>query len=90
MIPDDTDVLVTHGPAHGTLDKAMDGYSCGCHDLKEAVARIKPRLHCFGHIHFSYGCSTITHPDGKITNSINASICGENYEPTRPPFIIDL
>jgi hypothetical protein len=56
MIPDNTDVLITHGPPHGLLDAAMDGFLCGCEELLEAVTtRVKPRLHIFGHIHEGYG-----------------------------------
>jgi hypothetical protein len=56
MIPDDTDVLITHGPPHGVLDAAMDGFLCGCEELLDAVTtRVKPRLHIFGHIHEGYG-----------------------------------
>jgi Icc-related predicted phosphoesterase len=56
MIPTATDVLITHGPPHGILDKAADGVLCGCRELLTAVkTRVKPRLHIFGHIHEGYG-----------------------------------
>jgi Icc-related predicted phosphoesterase len=56
MIPTTTDVLITHGPPHGILDKAADGVLCGCRELLTAVkTRVKPRLHIFGHIHEGYG-----------------------------------
>lgn len=56
MIPTHTDVLITHGPPHGILDRASDGFLCGCQDMLEIVrTRVKPRLHVFGHIHEGYG-----------------------------------
>lgn len=57
MIPTETDVLVTHGPPMGILDKSGDGKEFGCADLlREIHERDKPpRLHIFGHIHESYG-----------------------------------
>lgn len=47
-------VLVTHGPPKFHLD-ARDFHRAGCPYLAQEVARIRPRLHVFGHIHASYG-----------------------------------
>jgi Icc-related predicted phosphoesterase len=56
QIPAGTDVLVTHGPPFGTLDKDdIGGPHMGCQELTRAIIRIKPRLHVFGHVHGSYG-----------------------------------
>jgi len=56
QIPDDVDVLVTHGPPKGVLDRVFDGTHVGCEHLLEAVQnRVKPRVHVFGHIHEGYG-----------------------------------
>jgi Icc-related predicted phosphoesterase len=50
------DILVTHGPPMGILDKVYDGERVGCEELAKAVKeRIKPRLHVFGHIHEEAG-----------------------------------
>lgn len=48
------DVVVTHGPPKHHLD-ARDFHRAGCPYLAEEVARIRPRLVVFGHIHASYG-----------------------------------
>lgn len=58
QIPEDTDIVVTHGPGHGTLDLSyeMDGVTikqCGCKNLKKRINKIKPKFHLFGHIHDS-------------------------------------
>ena len=57
LIPDDTDVLITHGPPHGLLDKTeMTEVSVGCEDLRRHVLqRVKPMVHIFGHIHSAAG-----------------------------------
>ena len=56
LIPDDTDVLITHEPPYGTLDKPhILAKHAGCQYLLGAVLRIKPRLHVFGHVHGGYG-----------------------------------
>jgi len=46
LIPDDVDVLITHGPPHGILDVSVyQGNNCGCPHLLEAVYKIKPKIH---------------------------------------------
>lgn len=51
LIPDDTDVLITHGPPAGYGDTVITAGRAGCADLLEAARRVKPRLHLYGHIH---------------------------------------
>eukprot|EP01138_Halocafeteria_seosinensis_P015372 gb/GECG01015688.1/.p1 GENE.gb/GECG01015688.1/~~gb/GECG01015688.1/.p1 ORF type:complete len:257 (+),score=31.28 gb/GECG01015688.1/:1-771(+) len=85
LIPDDTDILITHGPPHGILDMNDEGQPCGCEELLRAVQeRVKPRLHIFGHIHEGYG----TYSDG-TTLFVNASTCTVEYQATNPPIVID-
>ena len=50
-VPEDTDVLLTHGPPQGYLD--LEGK--GCPFLMTEVARVRPRLVVFGHIHVGHG-----------------------------------
>lgn len=56
-IPDDVDLLITHGPPRGILDGNIDDFACGCPELKAQLetSRIRPRVHVFGHIHEAYG-----------------------------------
>lgn len=86
LIPDDVDVLVTHGPPHGQLDIVYypDGMTpkerVGCIDLKERIRELKKlKLHVFGHIHGSSGETTFNG-----VRYVNASICDEMYMPTNP------
>lgn len=55
MIPEKTDILITHGPPYGILDTNIQNQHTGCPHLLERVLAIKPRLHVFGHIHQAYG-----------------------------------
>ncbi|MFT5240962.1 MAG: 3',5'-cyclic AMP phosphodiesterase CpdA [Kiritimatiellia bacterium] len=85
LIPQDTDVLITHGPALGHGDMTDDNEAAGCADLLESINERDIRLHVFGHIHEGYG---VTHRDD--TQFVNASTCTLSYEPTNPPIVIDL
>jgi Icc-related predicted phosphoesterase len=53
-IPRHTDVVVIHGPPRFHLD-ARDFHRVGCPYLGREIARVRPRLMVFGHIHASYG-----------------------------------
>lgn len=54
-IPDNTDILITHAPPYGILDKSIKGTLCGCEHLYHKVKSIKPKYHLFGHIHNGHG-----------------------------------
>jgi len=85
MIPDDTDVLITHGPPYGILDRVYSGDHVGCEDLLAALPRVMPKLHVFGHIHEDYGVLT---QNGTVF--VNAAICDGQYRPVNDPIVIDL
>ena len=85
-IPTETDILITHSPPHGIRDVNSSGNHCGCPDLtKEVVSRVKPILHCFGHIHESYGAKV-----SQGTIFMNAAFCGRSYLPSNQPIVLDL
>jgi predicted phosphohydrolase len=85
LIPGGTDVLITHGPPCGVLDPVEAGELVSCADLLEAVERVRPRLHVFGHIHEGYGRET-----RETTTLVNASICDRAYRPVHAPIVVDL
>lgn len=85
LIPNDTDILITHGPPMDKKDKCSDGFSAGCVDLKNRIEEIKPLVHLFGHIHEGYGVDT-----DENTTYINASVCNLRYQPIQKPFVFDL
>lgn len=84
-IPPDTDVLITHTPPYGQNDRTFFGKRVGCHHLREAVGRIQPALHIFGHIHEAYGQST----NGR-TVFANVSVCNLFYMPMRRSQVFDV
>ncbi len=49
--PENTDVLITHGPPRGIGDRCYDGRQEECDDLLARVNEIAPKLHLSGHIH---------------------------------------
>jgi Icc-related predicted phosphoesterase len=61
MIPEGLDVLVTHGPPAGILDRTRMDEEIGCYDLLNALNGLKqpPRIHAFGHCHGSRGVKLI-------------------------------
>jgi Icc-related predicted phosphoesterase len=83
-IPENLDVLVTHGPPWGILDVAPNNLNVGCELLQTKVTQVSPKIHVFGHIHGSYGQKTI---DG--VEYINAAVLGESYKPKNKPVMID-
>jgi len=86
LIPDDTDVLITHGPPLGILDFVPSGEHVGCEDLKNRVDQMPSlKAHIFGHIHYSYG---MVARNGKYF--VNAANCSEEYEAVNVPIAIDI
>jgi len=97
-IPNDTDILITHGPPRGFGDQMGMLYGegkwaaerVGCDDLLDAVKRVKPTAHFFGHIHNGRGIYldttdnekgiSVVNPDLQ-TSFHNVAICSEAYEP---------
>ncbi|KAI4130217.1 MAG: hypothetical protein LQ338_001832 [Usnochroma carphineum] len=59
-IKEGIDVAITHGPPKGIMDYTYGRERAGCPDLFAAVARAKPRVHCFGHIHEGWGAKLVT------------------------------
>ena len=85
-IPEDTDILMTHGPPFGILDTNMRGEHCGdINLLKEIQNRVKPAYHLFGHIHEAYGEQT----QGETT-FVNAAVCTLHYNPLQKPYVFDM
>lgn len=83
-IPSDTDILITHSPAYGILD-FDDNINYGSEELLNVVAKIKPRIHLFGHIHKQHGITTIG-----TTIFSNGSIMNEHDSTLNHPNIIEL
>ena len=85
-IPAGTDVVITHGPPRGILDRTESGDHAGCpHLLRELRERVRAKVHLFGHIHEGYG-----EQRAGDTLYVNASTCDFHYAPTQPPITFDV
>ena len=83
-IPQDTQILITHGPPRGVLDLVERGEAVGCQHLRTKVLELSPKIHIFGHIHEGYGKTHL-----KNTFMINASSLNVAYEPVNRPIVFD-
>jgi Icc-related predicted phosphoesterase len=85
MIPDDTDLLITHGPPYGILDQLADETHIGCKDLLNRVHQLQIKAHFFGHVHESFGSL-----NRQGIQFINACMTNENYELIHSPVVFNL
>jgi Icc-related predicted phosphoesterase len=84
-IPDDTQVLITHGPPYGILDE-IDYQQVGCWDLMNRITQLKElKLHVFGHIHPPRGVTT-----SRGVTFVNAAICNDWNNPVNEPIVVEL
>jgi len=90
LIPDDTDILISHGPFLHILDQNYDGYACGSPALRDAVDRVKPKLFICGHIHEQGGNQLMYKHSGPNTWCVNCSYVNERYNPVNKPVRIIL
>ena len=79
LIPNDTDIVVTHEPPVMILDRSA-GTHWGNAPLRNRIFDVKPRYHLFGHAHKSYG--TIKQ-DGIVFS--NASLLDDLNRMVRKP-----
>lgn len=84
-VPSGLDILITHVPPAGILDRSSRGHSHGCPHLAAEIARIAPRLHCFGHVHASAGQTRIGD-----TLFVNASSAVSGERAVRAPFVLEI
>ncbi len=85
LIPSETDVLITHGPPNGILDKTARGVKAGCVDLFKIIRRVRPKLFVCGHIHEAYGTEI-----SMGTTFVNASVLDLSYKLVNKPIVFDL
>ncbi len=86
LIPNNTDILITHNPPYGILDNVHTDGCQGCKLLMDAVVnRVRPLYHVFGHLHLNNGVFK-----GKNTTYINCSIMNEDYDVVNSPISFDI
>ena len=86
LIPENTDILITHTPPYSILDMTDACKHVGSHSLRARVSEIKPKLHVFGHIHEQGGHEF----EWNGTKYVNASHMEENYIPINQPVRVEL
>ena|ERR1700722_6609222 len=85
-IPNDLDILVTHGPPYRVLDcPPGETHHGGDPELRAAVIRKRPRLHVFGHVHSAYGMRPT-----RRTLFVNAALFGELGDLDKEPIVLRL
>ena len=96
-IPENLDILITHGPPQGILDVSRNPENvlefCGDKSLLRHILRAKPKYSCFGHIHNFKDCVNQGTRIYEGITFINASVVEDgkfNYPPSSHGVIINL
>lgn len=85
-IPDDTEILIIHGPPYDILDMTSYGGTVGCVDLANRIKELKNLKLCvFGHIHEDAG---YLFKDG--VHFVNASVLNLRYQLQNKPMIFEI
>ena len=84
-VPDDTHVLVTHGPPFGILDLTHDrAERMGYQELRKRVRELPSvKLHAFGHVHGAYGA---VEQDG--VTFVNVALMGHLGDLVQAPTVL--
>lgn len=83
--PAGIDVMITHCPPRGILDRNFRNELVGDKHLRRNVLeRLRPKLHTFGHIHESRGGRTV-----EGIQFINASMVNLNLQPVFGAWVLD-
>lgn len=91
QIPEDVDVLITHGPPLGKRDRCINGHHAGDPHLLMKILQLRPKVHVFGHIHEGAGTKVVCDVEGEdSTLCINASVLDENYNIKNEPFVLHM
>lgn len=84
LIPEDTDILITHTPPYGILDEIDSGINLGCEELTQVLPVVQPKLHLFGHVHHASGSTK-----QKGIKFFNLSILDERMRIMHSPVSLD-
>lgn len=84
LIPETTDILITHGPPKGILDQVINDQNVGCRDLVEKIKTLNIKIHVFGHIHEAYGTTK-----AMGIRFFNASVMNEQFDLVNRPIVFE-
>lgn len=96
QIPEDTNVLITHGPPATVLDECPRGHgmveNVGCVDLSNRIFNGLPnlKLHVFGHIHDQHGAVVKKNILGQDITYVNACTLNDKYQVAYLPIEITI
>lgn len=90
-IPNDVNILVTHGPPHGILDLVTNSQGRDPHQGCEELAKRLPefinlKCHIFGHLHFNGGKQEQING----VQYVNAAMLNDSYLLVNKPQIIEI
>lgn len=94
LIPNDIDILITHGPPFSIRDGKNPDHNLGSNSLINKTSKINLLFHIFGHIHEGYGVMDMRWL--KLKNGfkgavyINCSHVNEYYKPVNKPIRVIL
>jgi len=92
LIPDDTDIILSHGPPYGLCDKTIGGKLTGSKSLTNRIfdkTFTKLSAVVCGHIHEANGVFCLgdhVMADGHNCDIVNCSILDENYRVKNKPW----
>lgn len=78
MVPEGTNIIVSHGPPLGYGDFAWNRRA-GARAANQAIDRVRPKAFINGHIHEGYGSYSYRCPDGHFVDVYNCSYVDERY-----------
>jgi predicted phosphohydrolase len=84
-IPDDVDIVLSHGPPKDVADAVTSGFHAGCPELRKVIEKVQPALVVFGHIHEARGVGNIGN-----TLCVNVAILDVDFKPKNVPVLVDL
>jgi len=85
LVPDNVNVLITHGPPYGILDHLKTAGNVGSKALSKELPRFKDLKLCVsGHIHETRGHTTV---EGVLY--VNPTRVNRRYEPVYEPYLVD-
>lgn len=85
LIPNNTDILITHTPPYKILDKIEEGDPVGCEELLERLNSLSVKYNIFGHIHEAYGIEKHNN-----TTYINTSVVNRIYNLVNKPILFEI
>ncbi len=90
FVPEDVDILLSHGPPFGKNDKVVspsrvsEPLGSEVHWLR--VQQVMPKINAYGHVHTGYGWSF---DKGLNTHFINCSVVNEGYYVVNAPMHVE-